>query len=94
MTAEGDIETPLDEEQVRKATARLRALGVTSIAISFLHSYLNRAHELRAREVVLEEYPDVEMISLSHEVLPNRRSSSGRRRLSSMPMSDRRSRGT
>jgi N-methylhydantoinase A len=55
---------------VRKATARLRAFGVTSIAISFLHSYLNHTHELRAREIVLDEYPDVEMVSLSHEVLP------------------------
>jgi N-methylhydantoinase A len=55
---------------VRKATVRLRDFGVTSIAISFLHSYLNPAHELRARELVLDEYPDVEMVSLSHEVLP------------------------
>ncbi len=70
MTAEGEIETPLDEEGVRKAAARLRAFGVTSIAISFLHSYLNHTHELRAREIVLDEYPDVEMLSLSHEVLP------------------------
>jgi N-methylhydantoinase A len=70
MTAEGEVETPLDEEGVRKATARLRAFGVTSIAVSFLHSYLNHTHELRAREIVLDEYPDVEMVSLSHEVLP------------------------
>jgi N-methylhydantoinase A len=70
MTAEGEVDTPLDEEQVRKATARLRAFGVTSIAISFLHSYLNNSHELRARDIVLDEYPDVEMVSLSHEVLP------------------------
>lgn len=70
MTAEGTVETTLDEEQVRKATVRLRHLGVTSIAVSFLHSYLNPLHELRARELVREEYPDVEMISLSHEVLP------------------------
>ena len=69
LTAEGDIDTPLDEEQVRAATKRLRAFGVTSIAICFLHSYLNPVHELRAREIVLEEYPDVEMVSLSHEVL-------------------------
>lgn len=70
LTAEGEVDTPLDEECVRKATARLRAFGVTSIAISFLHSYLNNVHELRAREIVLDEYPDVEMVSLSHEVLP------------------------
>ncbi len=70
MTAEGEVETPLDEEAVRKAVARLRAFGVSSIAVSFLHSYLNPAHELRAGELILEEYPDVEMVSLSHKVLP------------------------
>jgi N-methylhydantoinase A len=70
MTAEGDIETPLDEAAVRHATRRLRTLGVTSIAVAFLHSYLNPAHERRARELILEEFPDVELISLSHEVYP------------------------
>ena len=70
MTAEGDVETALDEEAVRKATVRLRTFGVTSIAVCFLHSYLNPDHELRAREIILEEFPDVEMVSLSHEVLP------------------------
>jgi N-methylhydantoinase A len=70
LTAEGDVDVPLDEEQVRKAAARLRAFGVTSIAISFLHSYINSVHELRAREIVLDEYPDVAMISLSHEIMP------------------------
>jgi N-methylhydantoinase A len=70
LTAEGNVDTPLDEEQVRKATARLRAFGITSIAVCFLHSYINPEHELRAREIVLDEYPDVEMISLSHEILP------------------------
>ncbi len=70
MTAEGDVDTPLDEEAVRKGAARLRAFGVTSIAIVFLHSYVNPAHELRAREIVLDEYPDVELVSLSHEVYP------------------------
>ncbi|MCU1374505.1 MAG: 5-oxoprolinase (ATP-hydrolyzing), partial [Actinomycetia bacterium] len=70
MTAEGEVSVELDEEAVRKATVRLRNFGVTSIAVSFVHSYLNPAHELRARELVLDEYPDVEMVSLSHEVLP------------------------
>ena len=70
MTAEGDVETALDEEAVRKATVRLRNFGVTSIAVCFLHSYINADHELRAREIILEEFPDVEMVSLSHEVLP------------------------
>jgi N-methylhydantoinase A len=70
VTAEGDIDTPLDEGAVRDATRRLQAFDVTSIAIVFLHSYANPTHELRARELVLEEYPDVELVSLSHEVYP------------------------
>ncbi|HEY8216819.1 MAG TPA: hydantoinase/oxoprolinase family protein [Acidimicrobiia bacterium] len=70
LTAEGEIDTPLDEEAVRAATRRLRAFGVTSIAVVFLHSYVNPVHELAARELILEEYPDVELVSLSHDVYP------------------------
>ncbi|HEY1466731.1 MAG TPA: hydantoinase/oxoprolinase family protein, partial [Acidimicrobiales bacterium] len=68
LTAEGEVDVPLDEEGVRKAAARLRAFGVTSIAVSFLYSYLNPEHERRARAIILDEYPDVELLSLSHEV--------------------------
>ena len=70
ITAEGEIETPLDEAHLRTRIARLRAFGVTSIAIAFLHSYRNPVHELRARDMVLDEFPDVELVSWSHEVLP------------------------
>ena len=70
MTAEGEVDTPLDEDAVRHATRRLRRFGVTSIAVVFLHSYNNPSHERRAREVILEEYPDVELVSLSSEVYP------------------------
>ncbi len=70
LNAEGEVVDALDEEAVRRAARRLKAFGVSSIAIVFLHSYINPVHELRARELVLEEYPDVELISLSHEVLP------------------------
>jgi len=67
---EGRVVLPLDENAVRKGVRRLRQLGCTSIAVLFMHSFTNPAHELRARELVLEEFPDVEHISLSHEVLP------------------------
>lgn len=70
VTAEGDIETPLDEAHLREQVRRLAAFGVSSIAVVFLHSYRNPAHELRARDIVLDEFPDVALISLSHEVLP------------------------
>src|SRR5437764_7870414 len=67
---EGNVLLPLDEDAVRRGAKRLQKLGVSSIAIVFLHSFTNPTHELRAREIVLEEFPDVEHVSLSHEVLP------------------------
>jgi N-methylhydantoinase A len=67
---EGNVVKPLDEDAVRRGVQRLRKLGCTSIAVMFMHSFTNPAHELRARELVLEEFPDVEHVSLSHEIVP------------------------
>jgi N-methylhydantoinase A len=67
---EGSVVLPLDEEAVRKGVQRLKKLGVESIAVCFLFSFVNPDHERRARELILEEFPDVRHISLSHEVLP------------------------
>src|SRR6266513_2846876 len=67
---EGNVVMPLDEDAVREGVQRLKKLGCTSIAVTFLHSFTNSAHELRAKELILDEYPDVEHISLSHEVMP------------------------
>src|SRR4051794_17317557 len=63
---EGNVLLPLDEDVVRHGVQRLRQLGCTSIAVVFLHAFTNPTHELRARELVLEEFPEVEHISLSH----------------------------
>ena len=54
----GDVLIPLAEDEVREAARELKASGVRSIAVCFLFSYLNPAHEERAAEIVREEYPD------------------------------------
>ena len=66
---DGTVLESLDEDAVRSAAAHFRNLGIDSIAISLTHSYANPAHELRARELVLEEFPGA-LVSLSSEVLP------------------------
>lgn len=48
----------LDEAGVRRAAKELRDAGIRSIAICFLFSYLNPAHETRAAEIVREVMPD------------------------------------
>ncbi|HZU15328.1 MAG TPA: hydantoinase/oxoprolinase family protein, partial [Candidatus Dormibacteraeota bacterium] len=69
VLADGNIDTPLDEEAVRRLGARARREGVEAVAICFLHAYRNPAHELRARELVAEALPGVP-VSLSSEVVP------------------------
>ena len=66
---EGNVLAELDEDAVRAGVRRLALLGVESIAVMFLFSFVNPAHELRAREIIAEEYPDVAHVSLSHEVM-------------------------
>ncbi len=69
ILADGSVHTALDEEAARKAVRRLKKQGVESVAISFLFSFVNPAHERRVAEIVTEEMPEAK-ISISHEVLP------------------------
>src|ERR1700681_2215793 len=70
MNFQGEVVKPLDEDAGRRGVQRLRQLGVRSIAVMFLFSFVNPAHERRAAEIIREEFPDVEHVSLSHEVMP------------------------
>jgi N-methylhydantoinase A len=67
MNAEGRVLIPLDEEQVRAVAAEAVARGVSAIAILFLHSYRNPAHEQRAKEIVEAAYPDL-FVTASNEL--------------------------
>jgi N-methylhydantoinase A len=67
MLFDGSVHTPIDLEDVRAVVPILRAEGVASVAIAFLHSYANPAHELAAAAALREAGFEGE-ISLSHEV--------------------------
>src|SRR3982075_540098 len=69
LKANGEIATPLDDPSLDAAIAAIRRSGATSVAVCFLHSYLNPAHEIAAVERLARELPDVS-ISLSSDVLP------------------------
>ncbi len=66
---EGTVLQAMVEADVRAAAARIRAAGIASVAICFLHAYANASHEQRAAAILREELPGV-FISLSSEVLP------------------------
>ena len=68
VDAEGAEVRPLDEAGVREAWRALRQAGVDCVAVVFLFSFENSAHELRARDILLEE--GAPAVFLSCEVLP------------------------
>jgi N-methylhydantoinase A len=59
---------PLDEDAVRKAAAELKAASVSSIAVCYLFSFMNPAHERRTGVLIAEVFPEAH-VSLSSEVL-------------------------
>ena len=67
LSATGDVLVPLDEEAVRAAARQLLAAGVESVAIVFLFSYRDPAHEQRAAQIVAAEMPGVS-VSASHRI--------------------------
>jgi N-methylhydantoinase A len=66
---DGTEHTPLDEDGVREACRRLRLQNVEAVAISFLFSFVNPAHEKRAKEIVTQEIQNA-YVCAGHEVLP------------------------
>src|SRR6478736_6425318 len=69
LKASGDVLIPLDAASLAVAIAAIKKSDATSVAVCFLHSYLNPVHELAAVERLARELPDVS-ISSSSDVLP------------------------
>ncbi len=67
LSAEGEELAPLDEAALGAVCDQLVALGIEAVAIMFLHSYRNPAHEMRAKAVVEQRLPGV-FVSASHEL--------------------------
>jgi N-methylhydantoinase A len=69
VSATGEVLEPLDEEKVAVVADELVSAGARAIAIVFLFSFLNDAHERCAREIIKARHPDL-FVSLSSEVDP------------------------
>jgi N-methylhydantoinase A len=65
----GDIATALDHQSLGDAIAAISRSGATSVAVCFLHSYLNPEHEIAAVERLARELPGIS-VSRSSDVLP------------------------
>ena len=66
---DGTVETALDEDALRRIARQLRETGVKSVAVCFLYGFMRPEHEIAARRILAEEFPDA-FACASHEVAP------------------------
>ena len=69
---EGNILRPLDEAAVRALIPILVREQVQSVAVGFIHGFVNTTHERRVRDILGEMLPDMK-VSLASEVSPEMR---------------------
>jgi len=68
IAADGSIIKKLDEDEVKKAAKIFKHKLVKSVAILFLHSYINNLHEHKAASILKKELPGV-FLTTSSEVI-------------------------
>lgn len=70
--ARGDVLVPFDEQGARVLIELLASGGYESVAVGFIHSYVDGTNERRFRDLLLDRLPDV-AVSISCEVSPQMR---------------------
>ena len=68
LDAQGKIVKKLDENQVKTALKKAKNDGINSVAIAFMHSYINPDHENVIAKIAENE--NFDQISVSHKVSP------------------------
>ena len=68
LNEKGEVVTELNEEEVRNSLIKAKSDGINSVAIAFMHSYINPDHENKIEQIAKEE--NFNQISVSHKVSP------------------------
>ncbi len=72
INARGEVLLEFDEKAARETIETIAAGSYDAVAVGFLHSYRNAAHEQKFRDMLLVELPDI-AVSISAEVSPQMR---------------------
>jgi len=65
----GNVRTPLDEDDVRRAVASLKEKEVEAVAVNYLFSFRNSEHEEKTATIIAEMAPEWR-VSVSSRILP------------------------
>ena len=69
LNSKGEVLVPLDDQELETLIDELSETGIKAVAVSFLHSYKNPAHEEAVARAITARLPDV-YVSISSKVLP------------------------
>lgn len=69
LLANGEVMTPLDEDDVRRHLELLKRCAVEGVAVCLINAYVSGAHERRIRELIRDILGDLP-VSISSEVSP------------------------
>ena len=72
VDVEGRVRLALDESAVARVAKALARQRIEAVAVAFLHSYINPAHERRVGEMLADICPDI-AVTLSCDVCPEMR---------------------
>lgn len=72
LNARGEVLVPFDEPGARALIEQIGTEGYESVAVGFIHSYVNPVNEHRFRDLLMAELPEI-ACSISSEVSPQMR---------------------
>lgn len=65
----GKVLVSVDPEEVEQVIADLHSQGIESVAVVFLHSYINPENEFKVRDLIQLKFPNI-MVTASAELMP------------------------
>jgi len=65
----GEVVVPLNEDDVRVVARKCKKRGIESVAVVYMDSFMHPEHEMRTREILQKELPDVD-VTISWDVRP------------------------
>ena len=68
----GEVLKPIDEQEIKSVAQKIKQEKVETIAIVFLHAYINPEHEKKAKEILKQQLPGM-VIMISSEIDPEYR---------------------
>ncbi|MBL8131702.1 MAG: hydantoinase/oxoprolinase family protein [Anaerolineae bacterium] len=67
LNYKGNVLTPFNYDQAREVARKIKGYGAQSVAVCFLHSYVNPEHELLMEQAIKEVAPELS-VTLSHHL--------------------------